>query len=109
MDHTSELNNNSTQEAASVLGVDADADEAQVREAYLREIKAHPPDEDPQAFEAIRDAYNLLRDPQRRMEHLLMAADPRAPLASLLDDLSHQYCFVGPGPWLKAMKERPQT
>ena len=105
MDATDKLNIKSLQEAASVLHLDADADEAEVRAAYLEQIKAHPPDTDPEAFEQIRDAYELMSDPQRRVRHLLFSADPNAPLVNLLEDGDYGRRFVGPKPWLEALAQ----
>jgi curved DNA-binding protein CbpA len=90
-----------------VLGVSAEANEKEIRSAYLEKVKAHPPDHDPAEFERIRDAYEILRDPRRRTEHLLLEADPYAPIASLLDEWPLERNFVGPLPWLEILKERP--
>ena len=58
----------SLEEAADILGVAADADERRLRAAYMRGVQAHPPDIDAAAFERVRDAYELLRDPRRRAQ-----------------------------------------
>ncbi len=90
----------------STLGLKEGAGEKELRCAYLRQIKAHPPDQDPDVFEEIRDAYNALRDPLRRFELMVESLDPDAPLDSLLDgDGSCERGFVGPGAWLRALKE----
>ena len=46
-----------------VLGVGQDAGEEEIRAAYVRKVKEHPPDRSPEEFERIRDAYDSLRDP----------------------------------------------
>ena len=89
----------------TVLGLDSEADEAQIRAAYLAKVKAHPPDRDPEAFERIRDAYQDLSDPRRRGERMLMAVDPAAPLVALLAGKDDRRRFVGPRRWLDAIKE----
>ncbi len=88
-----------------VLEVSPHASEEEVRAAYLRKVKEHPPERSPEAFERIRDAYEALKDPRRRAERVL-AADVGAPLASLLDGLPARREFVGPDPWLAALKEQ---
>jgi curved DNA-binding protein CbpA len=93
------------EDAGSVLGVSLQASSEEIRRAYLRKIKEHPPDRSPVEFEKIRDAYELLRDPRRRIELLLFSADPEAPLSSLLENSAPSRKFVGPGPWLDAMRE----
>jgi hypothetical protein len=41
-----------------------------------------------------------------RAQHTLFSVNPEAPLASLLDGMDNDRQFVGPGPWLAALKER---
>ena len=88
-----------------VLGVSADADQAAIRSAYLRAIKEHPPEREPERFEAIRDAYAALRDPRARFIRQLTSTDPEAPVASVLsgDESSREY--VGIDRWLGAIAE----
>lgn len=95
----------SNEDPRKILGVSADADEKEIRAAYLKKIKEYPPDRLPVEFERIRDAYQTLRDPRIRVRIMLQSADPEAPLASLLDSHTAGRRFVGPEPWLAAMKE----
>ena len=80
------------------------ASEEEIRAAYLRKVKEHPPERSPEEFERTRDAYEALRDPRRRMRNMLLAADPAAPLTGLLDGRPPQRRFTGPGPWLEVLK-----
>jgi curved DNA-binding protein CbpA len=89
---------------ARILGVTPGASEDEIRAAYLRQVKEHSPERDPEGFERVRDAYAVLRDPQRRTQRLLLAADPEAPLASLLEGRPAERRFVGPEPWLAVLK-----
>lgn len=89
-----------------ILGLSPEARDDEIREAYLRKVKAHPPERDPEMFERIRDAYEALRDPRRRARSLLRGADPEAPISSLLDGRAPERRFAGPGPWLGALAER---
>jgi DnaJ-domain-containing protein 1 len=95
--------------AAELLGVELEADEQQIHAAYVDRIKEYPPDQDPARFEQIRDAYQLLNDPLSRARQVLSTIDPRAPLESLLDTHRQPARYVGPEPWLAAMRERAQT
>lgn len=92
-------------EARKLLGVSAEAGEAEVRAAYLEQVKQHPPDRDPELFERIRDAYDQLRDPRVRARQVLHAADPAMPLMNLLAGTRPVRQFVGPQIWLDALKE----
>ena len=70
-----------------ILEIEAEAGDEEIRAAYLRKVKQYPPDRAPREFERVRDAYEMLRDPRRRTRLMLLAADPKQPLASLLDGL----------------------
>jgi DnaJ-domain-containing protein 1 len=90
----------------AVLGLAPGADGEQIRAAYLKMVKEHPPDRSPERFERIRDAYELLRDPRRLSQRMLLWADPQAKLVSLLPDPANTRRFVGPGPWLAVVREK---
>ena len=86
------------------LGVGQDAGEEEIRAAYLRKVKEHPPDRSPEEFERIRDAYDSLRDPRRRMRDRLVSVDPFAPLVPIVELKGPRRRFVGPRPWLEVLK-----
>jgi len=89
----------------AVLGVGPEADDDQIRAAYLGKVKQFPPERDPAVFEQIRDAYELLRDRRRRAQYRLFSVNPDAPLVSLILGMENQRPFAGPGPWLAVLKE----
>ena len=89
-----------------ILGVAPNAGDEEIRAAYLRKVKENPPDRSPAPFERIRDAYEILRDPRRRALHMLLSADPEAPLVSLLPARTPERRFTGPGPWLAVLREK---
>jgi hypothetical protein len=89
-----------------VLGVDVGASAEEIRAAYLRKVKEFPPERSPAEFERIRDAYEILRDPQRRLAHRLFSVDPAAPLVSLLAGRPADRKFVGPEPWLAVIGKK---
>ena len=88
----------------AVLGISPDATDDEIRAAYLLKVREHPPDRSPERFEGIRDAYEALRDPRRRIRHRLFSIDPAAPLASIFAEDRQPRRFVGPGPWLEVLK-----
>jgi len=47
-------------QAMALLGVDSLATPKQIRRAYLRLVKRHKPEQDPEGFQRIRQAYELL-------------------------------------------------
>ena len=67
-------------EALAVLGLDdAEDDLTAIKRAYRRAVAEHPPDRDPEAFRRVRDAYELLRDPNARARALLLRRLPLIP------------------------------
>jgi hypothetical protein len=96
----------SLQEACSVLGVAADVGDADIRSAYLAKVREFPPDKNPEAFERIRDAHDLLKDPRTRAKQVLMCPDPRAPMVDLLIGVKPVRRFAGPKFWMDALKEK---
>jgi curved DNA-binding protein CbpA len=91
-------------DAKELLGVTSSAGEDEIRAAYLRKVKEHPPDRSPEQFEKVRDAYETLRDPRRRARDMLLSVDPAAPLALLLSNQPPQRRFIGPQPWIEVLK-----
>lgn len=69
-----------------VLGVRSNATPESIKKSYIRMVKEHPPEQDPEQFQIIRSAYDTLRDPAKRkaydfqrkyggsIEHLLQEA-----------------------------------
>src|SRR5438094_8911700 len=69
----------------AVLEVDRGASAAEVRHAYRQQVRAHPPERDPEGFKRVREAYEVLRSPRKRAEITLLelgdlsvALDPAA-------------------------------
>ena len=87
-----------------VLGISQNATDEEIRAAYLLKVREYPPDRAPEQFERIRDAYETLRDPRRRVRHRLFSVDPTVPLVSLFTDEARPRRFVGLGPWLEVLK-----
>jgi curved DNA-binding protein CbpA len=92
----------------SVLGLAPEATDEQIRAAYIEKVKEFPPDRVGAQFENIRDAYEQLKDPYRRAKYLILGAGADRPLESLLDDVPATRQYVGPEPWLAAMKSQPK-
>jgi DnaJ-class molecular chaperone len=94
------------QQAADMLGVTLPASDEAIRAAYTDRIRRHPPDRDPELFEQIRDAYDLLRDPLARARLVLEGPDPGAPLASVLPATGAPRQFAGIKMWMEVLKEK---
>jgi len=62
-----------------VLGLKRGASHDEIRRAYFRQVREHPPETDPDGFKAVRAAYEHLRSAQQRAEtdiYLLQAPPP---------------------------------
>lgn len=62
----------------AILDLARNATTAEIKQAYFAQVRAHPPERDPETFKRIRAAYERLRDPDRRAEAdmLLLVAWP---------------------------------
>lgn len=88
----------------AVLGVDETAGDEAVRAAYLEAVRRHPPDRDPEGFQRVRQAYDAIRDAERRLAFRLFGPPPLDRLEDLLPLFSEERRFVGPDPWLDALR-----
>ena len=95
-----------TDDPYRVLELEPGATDDEIRAAYLRKIKQHPPERSPHEFERVRDAYQDLRDPRSRARKLLFGGDPLPPLSKLLEGRLPARRFAGPKLWLEALRER---
>ena len=58
-----------------VLGVAPTAGADEIRTAYLKLLRAHPPEKEPERFKAIRAAYEKLKDETQRIRTAVMHMD----------------------------------
>ena len=62
----------------TVLGVDEEAGDAEIRARYLALVRAFPPDRAPDRFQEIRAAYEALTDERKRLEAKLLRTNGSA-------------------------------
>lgn len=74
----------------TVLGISPLASDDEVRAAWLEAARAHPPDRDPDQFQRVREAYELLRSAENRLKYRLFG---RPGILTLTDLARH---FEGP-------------
>lgn len=88
----------------AVLGIDDAADDEAVRAAYLAAVRRSPPDRDPEGFQRIREAYEAIRDEERRLAFRLFGPPSLERVEDLLEVLPDERHHVGPGPWLDVLR-----
>lgn len=59
----------------TILGVAETADDDAIKKAYLRQVREHPPERDPERFQAIRAAFELIKTRPDRLRHRLFGQD----------------------------------
>jgi len=57
--------------AYEVLNVATTADDAEIKQAYLRLVKDNPPDRDQEKFQLIHGAYSAIKDHKSRVSYTL--------------------------------------
>lgn len=84
------------------LGLSADADEAQIKRAYAKLLRITRPDDDPEGFQQLNDAYQrcLTLARQRALAPVEAGSDPHDPLDR--DDPSDEARAQGEDAWTAA-------
>jgi curved DNA-binding protein CbpA len=62
----------------TVLGVDENAGDEEIKRRYLALVRAYPPDLEPERFQAYRAAYDSLCDHRSRLAVLLLGVNDAA-------------------------------
>jgi hypothetical protein len=65
--------------ARNLLQLDADYSKERLKAAYRHAVRLVPPDRDPDRFERVRAAYDLLRSPLEGRNTWLLARHPHCP------------------------------
>lgn len=73
-----------------ILGVAEDADDATIRQAYLRLLRRHPPERDPDGFRRLRAAYEAVRSLQDRTARRLLEKPVLPDVEPLLRALAEE-------------------
>ncbi len=70
--------------AYEILDVATTANDAEIKQAYLRQVKNNPPDRDQEKFQLIHNAYSAIKDHKSRVSHALFLL-PKANFDTLID------------------------
>jgi len=52
-----------------VLGISEDASQSDIKAAFGRQVREHPPEQDPEGYKLVREAYDVLSNPVSRREY----------------------------------------
>jgi DnaJ-class molecular chaperone len=54
-----------------LLEIHEEADDAEIKQAYLRKVRDYPPERAPDQFQRIRDAYEHIQTREKRLKYTL--------------------------------------
>ncbi len=95
------------EDARAQLGVDSTTDARALRRAYLRALKLHPPERDPEGFRRVRDAFEVLSS--EVSTRTISAEVVDAPPSTSEDSSVPDAVVVAPAPPAWADQERHQS
>jgi len=72
--------------AYEILDVTTTANDVEIKQAYLRQVKDNPPDRDQEKFQLIHRAYSAIKDHKSRVSHALFML-PKANFDDLIDQI----------------------
>ena len=70
----------------TIFDLPPDSDDETIRRRYLSLVRTHTPERDPARFSAIREAYEILRDPIHRMRYRLFEAGKDDSIDAILKE-----------------------
>ena len=72
----------------SVLGLPPESDDETIRRRYLQLVRQFSPEQHPEKFAAIRQAYEQLRDLNTRLRYRLFEAGKNESVDALIEEIS---------------------
>ena len=71
-----------------ILDISIDASDAEIKQAYLQQVKKYPPDLDADQFRVIHHAYLAIKDKKSRLSYELFTL-PKAGFDELVNQMLH--------------------
>jgi len=71
-----------------VLGLTADSDDETIRRRYLELVRQFPPEQHPERFAAIRQAYERTKDLTTRLRWLMFEAGKNDSIDAIIEELT---------------------
>jgi curved DNA-binding protein CbpA len=72
----------------AVLGLPADSDDETIRRRYLQLVRQFSPEQHPEKFAAVRQAYESLRDLNTRLRYRLFEAGKNESVEAIIEELA---------------------
>lgn len=72
----------------AVLGIAPESDDDTIRKRYLELVKQYSPEQHPQRFAAIRAAYDVVRDLNRRVTFQLFEAGRNDSIDQIIEEIA---------------------
>lgn len=73
-----------------ILGLPADATDSVIRQRYLELTRQFPPEQHPERFAEIRNAYELIRDRETRIQRRVFPTEQGHDLDRLIQQIEKQ-------------------
>lgn len=78
---------NNMMDPYQILNIEAKgASDDQIHQAYLKAVRQFPPDKNPEQFQQIRDAYEMIKTQENRLKINLFGIESIQPLSEILPD-----------------------
>ena len=74
--------------AFEIIGVNIDANDDEIKKAYLQKVRIYSPEQAPDEFQKIRSAFDLINTEKKRIKYQLFNNDMPDICAFLEDSLS---------------------
>lgn len=94
-----------------ILGVKNGASEAEIKRQYFKLVRQFPPEENPEKFKEIREAYEYLKEEKNRTDDAeTVPADPWAcrMLEQIKAHINHKVYWMGANTAIEAMRMFPK-
>jgi curved DNA-binding protein CbpA len=72
----------------AVLGLPADSDDEAIRRRYLQLVRQFSPEQHPEKFATVRQAYESLRDLNTRLRYRLFEAGKNESVEAIIEELA---------------------
>ncbi len=85
-----------------ILGIKSNACMDEIESNYITKIAFHSTEED---INLIKHAYQLINSEEKKIKYDLLNPSPREPLNEIRKEIKSKPKYIGPGSWLKVIKE----